>query len=176
MCGAGGDGPQAAGSLNPGCAPPAQVERPGVLQEVVGHKRLQDNVQTILQRIERELDHVDSRIGNSMHVLDLDNDGLVRAAGSSSQGIRACTCWNDGQSARSNLPVGTTAAGTSSCVQRPKTTCLAAPHLWQAPVGVLQRRVFRPLIPVNQLPSLKISRLMANPRLNRWCLCSCGRP
>ena len=47
--------------------------------EVVGHKRLQDNVNTILQRIERELDHVDSRIGESMHMLDIDNDGLVRA-------------------------------------------------------------------------------------------------
>ena len=54
------------------------MERSGELQEVVGHKRLQDNVQSILQRIERELDHVDSRIGESMHVLDLDNDGLVR--------------------------------------------------------------------------------------------------
>ena len=55
-----------------------QVERPGELQEVVGHQRLQDNVSSILQRIERELDHVDSRIGESMHILDLDNDGLVR--------------------------------------------------------------------------------------------------
>ena len=65
------------------------MERPGELQEVVGHKRLQANVQTILQRIERELDHVDSRIGESMHVLDLDNDGLVRAAGLRALGHRA---------------------------------------------------------------------------------------
>ena len=56
-----------------------QVERPGELHEVVGHERLEANVQTILQRIERELDAVDSRIGEKMHVLDVDNDGLVRA-------------------------------------------------------------------------------------------------
>lgn len=55
-----------------------QVERPGELQEVVGAKRLSDNVSNILARLEGELDEVDSRIGESMHVLDLDNDGLVR--------------------------------------------------------------------------------------------------
>ena len=57
------------------------MERPGELQEVVGHSRLQANVQSILQRIERDLDHADARIGESMHVLDLDNDGLVRGGG-----------------------------------------------------------------------------------------------
>jgi hypothetical protein len=46
---------------------------------VVGAKRLSDNVSAILERLEGELDKVDSRIGESMHVLDLDNDGLVRA-------------------------------------------------------------------------------------------------
>lgn len=55
-----------------------QVERPGELQEVVGAQRLSDNVSSILERLEGELDKVDSRIGESMHVLDLDNDGLVR--------------------------------------------------------------------------------------------------
>lgn len=54
-----------------------QVERPGELTEVVGAKRLSDNVSNILARLEGELDEVDSRIGESMHVLDLDNDGLV---------------------------------------------------------------------------------------------------
>jgi hypothetical protein len=54
------------------------VERPGELEEVVGAKRLSDNVSAILERLEGELDKVDSRIGESMHVLDLDNDGLVR--------------------------------------------------------------------------------------------------
>ncbi len=54
------------------------MERPGELHEVVGHERLESNVQTILQRIERELDAVDIRIGEKMHVLDVDNDGLVR--------------------------------------------------------------------------------------------------
>ena len=46
--------------------------------EVVGQKRLADKVTTILGRIEKELDEADTNIGNSMHVLDLDNDGLVR--------------------------------------------------------------------------------------------------
>lgn len=61
------------------------MERPGELHEVVGHERLESNVQTILQRIERELDAVDIRIGEKMHVLDVDNDGLVRVQG---QGLR----------------------------------------------------------------------------------------
>lgn len=53
------------------------MERPGELQEAVGHERLSSNVSGILARLEGELDHVDSKIGESMHVLDLDNDGLV---------------------------------------------------------------------------------------------------
>ena len=55
-----------------------QVDRPEKLVEVVGQKRLADKVTTILGRIEKELDEADTNIGNSMHVLDLDNDGLVR--------------------------------------------------------------------------------------------------
>ena len=55
-----------------------KVDQPGELQEVVGQSRLADKVTAILGRIERELDSVDSKIGESMHVLDLDNDGLVR--------------------------------------------------------------------------------------------------
>lgn len=54
------------------------MERPGELVEVVGHERLSSNVSSILDRLESELDHVDSKIGESMHVLDMDNDGLVR--------------------------------------------------------------------------------------------------
>ncbi|KAK9807532.1 hypothetical protein WJX72_001831 [[Myrmecia] bisecta] len=54
-----------------------KVERPTQLQEVVGTKRLADKVSTILARIEKELDQVDSKIGESMHVLDLDNDGMI---------------------------------------------------------------------------------------------------
>lgn len=54
------------------------MERPAELEEVVGQKRLADRVTGILARIEEELDHVDSRIGEAMHVLDADNDGLVR--------------------------------------------------------------------------------------------------
>ena len=55
----------------------------------MGQKRLADRVTGILSRIEEELDHVDTRIGESMHVLDADNDGLVLP--------RACPaqagCW-----------------------------------------------------------------------------------
>lgn len=57
-----------------------QVERPAELEEVVGQKRLAERVTGILSRIEEELDHVDTRIGESMHVLDADNDGLVPPA------------------------------------------------------------------------------------------------
>lgn len=65
-----------------------QVERPGELQEVVGAKRLSDNVSNILARLEGELDEVDTRIGESMHVLDLDNDGLV-----SLRDLGSHFCW-----------------------------------------------------------------------------------
>ena len=54
-----------------------QTQRPKELEDVVGRQRLADKVSGILQRIERDLDHVDSKIGEAMHVLDLDNDGLV---------------------------------------------------------------------------------------------------
>ena len=40
-------------------------------------KRLADKVSGILSRIEAELDAVDEKIGERMHILDLDNDGLV---------------------------------------------------------------------------------------------------
>ena len=43
----------------------------------MGRQRLADKVTSILHRIERDLDQVDSRIGEAMHVLDIDNDGLV---------------------------------------------------------------------------------------------------
>lgn len=55
----------------------AEVARPGELVEAVGHDRLSNNVSNILARLEGELDSVDSTIGESMHVLDLDNDGLI---------------------------------------------------------------------------------------------------
>lgn len=55
-----------------------QVERPEQLREIVPQKRLADKVSGILSRIEAELDAVDKKIGERMHILDLDNDGLVR--------------------------------------------------------------------------------------------------
>ena len=54
-----------------------QVERPDQLKEIVPQKRLADKVSGILSRIEAELDAVDEKIGERMHILDLDNDGLV---------------------------------------------------------------------------------------------------
>jgi hypothetical protein len=57
-----------------------QVERPEALQEVLPQKQLADHVTDILHRIEQELDDADAKIGESMHMLDLDNDGLVRGA------------------------------------------------------------------------------------------------
>lgn len=56
----------------------AQVEKPAEVKEVIGQKRLADKVTGILERIEKELDTVDSKIGEAMHILDTDNDGMVR--------------------------------------------------------------------------------------------------
>ena len=56
-----------------------QSEQPKELVQVVGQQRLATKVTSILNRIEEDLDSVDSKIGASMHVLDVDNDGLVRA-------------------------------------------------------------------------------------------------
>ena len=56
----------------------AQVEKPAEVQEIIGQKRLRDKVSGILERIEKELDSVESKIGEAMHVLDTDNDGMVR--------------------------------------------------------------------------------------------------
>ena len=53
------------------------MERPAEIQEVIGQKRLADKVSGILERIEKELDSVEHSIGESMHVLDTDNDGMV---------------------------------------------------------------------------------------------------
>jgi LETM1 and EF-hand domain-containing protein 1, mitochondrial len=43
----------------------------------LGAARLSGQVPAILARIERELDAVDARIGERMHVLDEDNDGVI---------------------------------------------------------------------------------------------------
>ncbi|CAL8464272.1 g3807 [Coccomyxa elongata] len=54
-----------------------KVEKPAVVKEVIGQKRLADKVTGILERIEKELDTVDTKIGEAMHILDTDNDGMV---------------------------------------------------------------------------------------------------
>lgn len=53
------------------------VNKPEKLVEVIGQQRLADKVSSILDRIEMELDEADSNIGQSMHMLDLDGDGLI---------------------------------------------------------------------------------------------------
>jgi LETM1 and EF-hand domain-containing protein 1, mitochondrial len=57
----------------------ARSLRPPVepLKKALGAERLADRVPAILTRIERELDAVDARIGEKMHVLDTDGDGVV---------------------------------------------------------------------------------------------------
>ena len=47
------------------------------LKKALGAERLADRVPAILTRIERELDAVDARIGEKMHVLDADGDGVI---------------------------------------------------------------------------------------------------
>lgn len=54
-----------------------QVDKPEKLVEVVGQSRLADKVGGILDRLEKELDEADASIGSAMHILDLDEDGLV---------------------------------------------------------------------------------------------------
>lgn len=58
----------------------AQVARPESGQAPIGATRLEDRITRILKRIERELDDADSKIGERMHVLDMDNDGLISQA------------------------------------------------------------------------------------------------
>ena len=50
------------------------------LKKALGAERLADRVPAILTRIERELDAVDARIGEKMHVLDTDDDGMITEA------------------------------------------------------------------------------------------------
>lgn len=61
------------------CILHVQVEKPAEVKEVIGQKRLADKVTGILERIEKELDTVDNKIGEAMHILDTDNDGMVCA-------------------------------------------------------------------------------------------------
>lgn len=52
--------------------------RQAALEGMVGESRLADKVASILGRVEAELDAADAHIGNRLHVLDLDQDGVVR--------------------------------------------------------------------------------------------------
>ncbi|CAD7705180.1 unnamed protein product [Ostreobium quekettii] len=54
--------------------------RPAELPELPGDyisKRLEGKVSSILHKIEKELDDVDSQIGEKLHLLDKDDDGLI---------------------------------------------------------------------------------------------------
>lgn len=70
--------PSSAPASSPSATTRVQSEQPKELVQVVGQQRLATKVTSILNRIEEDLDSVDSKIGESMHVLDVDNDGLVR--------------------------------------------------------------------------------------------------
>ena len=48
------------------------------MEEVLGQRRLEDKVTSILKRVEKELDFVDEKIGSKFRLLDIDNDGVVR--------------------------------------------------------------------------------------------------
>jgi Ca2+-binding EF-hand superfamily protein len=48
-----------------------------VAAELAAPQRLEERVNGILLRIEKELDQAEQSIGSSMHVIDLDNDGLI---------------------------------------------------------------------------------------------------
>ena len=63
------------------------------MQEIIGQKRLRDKVSGILERIEKELDSVESKIGESMHVLDTDNDGMVSASQLCNLHCRLASSW-----------------------------------------------------------------------------------
>ena len=53
-----------------------EVDR-ACLEEALGQKRLEERVNGILKRVEKELDEADTVIGDKLRVLDLDNDGVI---------------------------------------------------------------------------------------------------
>ena len=70
------------------CFPPAlpslwQVDRAtaAAAGAAVAQNRLADKVAGILSRVERELDDADTKIGDKLRVLDMDNDGIVSVGG-----------------------------------------------------------------------------------------------
>jgi LETM1 and EF-hand domain-containing protein 1 len=48
-----------------------------VEEKLKAPERLEERVSGILMRIEQELDAAEKQIGSNLHVLDLDNDGLI---------------------------------------------------------------------------------------------------
>lgn len=55
--------------------------RPAEVDEIAGNKvskSLSSRVSKFLHKIEKEMDEVDNQIGENMHLIDLDGDGVVR--------------------------------------------------------------------------------------------------
>lgn len=78
--------------------------------------RLSDRVSRMLASIERELDAVESKIGQRMHVLDTDQDGA--------RGGRRCA-------ARGRLSAGVAGCSARTCM--PRTCSRPAPRPWWVP-------------------------------------------
>lgn len=53
------------------------VGRERDLNDALGTSALGERVAKILSRVEREIDQADSKIGNNLRLLDLDNDGII---------------------------------------------------------------------------------------------------
>lgn len=53
------------------------VKHDAALNAALGQKALEERVAGILSRVERELDDADTKIGDRMRLLDLDNDGII---------------------------------------------------------------------------------------------------
>ena len=49
----------------------------GRIEEALGQRRLEDRISSILKRVEKDLDDVESKIGNKFKLLDTDNDGII---------------------------------------------------------------------------------------------------
>lgn len=49
----------------------------GRIEEALGQRRLEDRIGLILKRVEKDLDDVESKIGNKFKLLDTDNDGII---------------------------------------------------------------------------------------------------
>jgi LETM1 and EF-hand domain-containing protein 1 len=49
----------------------------GRIEEALGQRRLEDRIGSILKRVEKDLDDVETKIGDKFKLLDADNDGII---------------------------------------------------------------------------------------------------